>query len=118
MFSSPNEMYLEEVRSYRMERLEYINNLMDQYKSDALTRIGKIVDVFYAEAVALTIATAYENSDDYRCDSAIEIVNRLSLNDKHIAALLGDEKQMGDIIDDEIRQDQQDQDYSQDEGEC
>ena len=113
MFSSPNEMYLEEIRSYRMERLEYINDLMDQYKSDALSRIAKVVDVFYVDAIALTIASGYENEDD----SAIEIVNRLSLNDKHIAALLGDEKQMEEIMDDEFRQHEQDLDY-QDEGEC
>jgi hypothetical protein len=101
MFASPHEMYLEETRSFRMERQDYIDEAIEQYKTDAICRISQIVDMFYVEAIALTIASGYENEDE----SAIEIVNRLSLNDKHIAAILGDSDQMELILNDEAIED-------------
>lgn len=99
MFASPHEMYLEQTRSYRMEytKNEAVLDALDQYKMDAIQRISKIVDVFYVDAIAVTIASGYEQE----VEQAIEIVNRLSLNDKHIAAILNDAKQMEEILTDE-----------------
>lgn len=84
---------------------EMILDTMEEYRADALFRIGKIVDMFYVEAIALTIASGYENEDE----SAIEIVNRLSLNDKHIAGILNDSHMMEQILKDESKQYTQDQ---------
>ena len=99
MFASPRKMYLDATRTYRMEytKNEAVLDAIDQYKKDALQRIAKIVDVFYVDTIAVTIASGYENE----LEQSIEIVNRLSLNDKHIAALLNDYKQMEDILTEE-----------------
>lgn len=100
MFETPEVMYYDYIQEMRTQKRDYMEDQMKQYKDDALSRIGKIVDMFYVEAIALTIASGYENEDE----SAIEIVNRLSLNDKHIAALLDDEMMMEDILNDEAIQ--------------
>ena len=96
MFASPQEMFRKETRSFRMEcdEREHVLDMIAHYKTDALQRISKITDVFYSDAIAVTIASGYENE----LEQAIEIVNRLSLNDKHIAALLDDIYQMRMIL--------------------
>jgi len=111
MFANPSEMYREEMRSYRMEytKNERVLDSMEQYKSDALQRIAKIVDVFYSEAIAVTIASGYENE----LEQAIEIVNRLSLNDKHIAAILNDSEMMERILKEEAEENE----YYENQGE-
>lgn len=99
MFASPTEMFMNTTRSYRMEceEREHVLEMIEQYKTDALQRIGKIVDVFYVEAIAVTIASGYENE----LEQSIEIVNRLSLNDKHIYAILNDYSQIEQILKEE-----------------
>lgn len=107
MFPSPDNMvheYMDRI-AQKVREQEMIEDLIAEYKADALFRIGKICDMFYVEAIALTIASGYENEDE----SAIEIVNRLSLNDKHIAGILGDSHMMDQILMDEGRQHEQDQ---------
>lgn len=107
MFPSPEMMVSEYMDQLGQEfrKRELIENMLEQYKEDALSRIGKICDIFYVDAIALTIASGYENETD----SAIEIVNRLSLNDKHIAGLLNDPDMMEHILLDEAKQHEQDQ---------
>lgn len=107
MFQCPEMMvsdYMDRIR-IQVRRQDMIEDTLAEYKADALFRIGKICDMFYVEAIALTIASGYENEDE----SAIEIVNRLSLNDKHIAGILNDSQMMEQILNDEAKQDQQDQ---------
>lgn len=109
MFASPEYMYREEIRGYEMEfnKRELILDSLDEYKVEALLKIGKITDVFYTDAIAATIASGYE----LEFESSIDIVNRLNLNDKHIAGLLNDYKMMEKIIDDEA-EDQDDYENS------
>jgi len=111
MFASPQEMYLEDTRSYRMEynQREQVLDTIEQYKTDALQKISEIVDVFYVDTIAVTIASGYENE----LEQAIEIVNRLSLNDKHIAALLNDIYQMRMIL----REESLENDHYENQGE-
>lgn len=99
MFASPQEMISDYMRGYRVEytKNERVLDAIEQYKADALQRISKIVDVFYVDTIAVTIASGYEQE----VEQAIEIVNRLSLNDKHIAALLNDLKMMEEILTEE-----------------
>jgi len=107
MFQCPEMMvndYMDRIGKQVREQ-EMIEDTLAEYKSDALFRIGKICDMFYVEAIALTIASGYENEDE----SAIEIVNRLSLNDKHIAGILNDHHMMDQILRDEGKQHEQDQ---------
>lgn len=102
MFASPHEMYIEETRSYRMEynKRERVLDVIEQYKTDALQRISKIVDVFYVDTIAVTIASGYE----LELNESIEIVNRLSLNDKHIYAILNDYEKMQQILKEEAEE--------------
>lgn len=107
MFPSPDNMvheYMDRIGNL-VRKQEMIEDTMHEYRADALFRIGKICDMFYVEAIALTIASGYENEDE----SAIEIVNRLSLNDKHIAGILNDSHMMEQILNDEGKQHEQDQ---------
>jgi hypothetical protein len=109
MFASPEFMYREEIRGYEMEAIKHENVLdaLDEYKLEAIQKIEKITDVFYTDAIALTIASGYE----LELESSIDIVNRLGLNDKHIAGILNDYKMMEKIIDDET-EDQNDYENS------
>lgn len=104
MFASPDDMvheYMDRI-GQKVRRQEMIEDKIQEYKADALFRIGKIVDMFYVEAIALTIASGYENEDE----SAIEIVNRLSLSDKHIYAILNDHQRMEEILNEESYEDE------------
>lgn len=102
MFADPKTMFVEQMRSYRMEysKNDRVIDAIEQYKTDAIQRLSKIVDVFYVDTIAVTIASGYEQE----VEQAIEIVNRLSLNDKHIAALLNDSKQMEMILSEEAQE--------------
>ena len=100
MFPTPQEMasqYMREIER-RQSRDEYVENAIAEYKTEAVKRLYKVCDPFYAEAFAVTIA--YGHSDGI--PESTTIVNRLALNDKHIAALLGDEKRMMEIILEEL----------------
>jgi hypothetical protein len=102
MFATPQEMALEYLREceYRSARDEYIENAMQEYKTEAVKRLYKIVDPFYAEAMAATLAYGYSDG----IQEAVEIVNRMALNDKHIAALMDDDKKMMKIIMEELQE--------------
>lgn len=102
MFQCPEMMvsdYMDRI-SQQVRKQEMIEETLEEYKKDAFQRISKIVDLFYVEAIALTIASGYENEDE----SAIDIVNRLSLNDKHIAGILNDSHMMHRILTDEAQE--------------
>lgn len=100
MFATPNEMALDFIRQceIRHSRDEYVDHVMNEYKTEAIKRIHRICDPFYAEAIASTIA--YGHNDGIQ--EATEIVNRLALNDKHIAALMDNDKKMMEIILEEL----------------
>jgi hypothetical protein len=109
MFPTPDQMFHDYIAEERAEKMNYLESRMEEYKKDALFRIGKIVDMFYVEAIARTIASGYENEDE----AAIEIVNRLSLNDKHIASILDDADMMEDILNDEAIEEEPFNDYEE-----
>ena len=48
MFASPEYMYREEMRGYEMEcnKREKVLDLLDEFRLEALLKIGKITDVF------------------------------------------------------------------------
>jgi len=96
MFLDPSEMasnYFEHLRSSQIQDA-YIESQIDEHKAVAVKRLYKVVDPFYAEAIAATIANAYENE----LPEATEIIKRLGLNDKHIAALNNDTERMCELI--------------------
>ncbi len=111
MFPDPKEMasaYFEQLRN-RQEKDDYIDSQMDHYKACAIKRLHRYVDPFVAEAIAGTIALAYENE----LPQAIEIVRKLALNDKHIAALNDDSERMCELV----LQDKSESEYYENYGE-
>jgi|GEM_PF-5606666 len=91
------------------ERDEYIEAQIEEYKAVAVKRLYKFVDPSVAEAIAGTIAFAYDNG----LEQASEIVKKLALNDKHIAALNNDSETMCKLI----LEDLEDLDYYENYGE-
>jgi hypothetical protein len=102
MFATPKEMACEYMRDIerRHSMDEYVEKAIDEYKTEAVKRLYNICEPFYAEAFAVTIAYGYSDG----IEESVQIVNRLALNDKHIAALTGDEKQMMRLILDELQE--------------
>lgn len=98
MFLTPKEMateYMKHIRFIRdEEQREFVSDQMQEYKAQAVKRLYKICDPSFAEAIASTIALSYMND----LPIAQEIVNHLSLNDKHLAALNNDEELMCELI--------------------
>jgi CBS-domain-containing membrane protein len=87
------EQYLfDEAKKYA-EQI-YLENEMTRYKAEAVKRLYIMANPKYAEQIAVTIAYAYDND----LPEAEAIVNKLNLEDKHIAALLDDEEKMEKII--------------------
>jgi hypothetical protein len=111
MFADPTEMasaYFEQLRNTQ-ERDSYIEDQMKEYKGNAVKKIYKYVDPFIAEAIASTIACAYENE----LPQAIDIVKKLRLNDKHLAALNDDSERMCQLILEEVRQTEHYENYGE-----
>lgn len=96
MFPDPYEMfndYFEKLRESQ-QRDDYIDTQIDEHKGYAIKKIYKYCDPFIAEAIAATIACAYMNE----LPQAIDIVDKMRLNDKHMAALNNDKERMWDLI--------------------
>lgn len=99
MFACPRDMvkdYMTEIRT-SCDRYNYALEQIEDYKIDAVKRLYKLVDPDYAEALAQTIAYGYENE----LESAIELVNKFGLSEKHIAALNNDSDLMLEILTEE-----------------
>jgi len=96
MFLTPAEMAKEYMQQLtrKQETDMYIESQMEDYKAEAVKRLYRVIDPLYAEAMAATIACSYENE----LPQALEIVKKLALNDKHIAALNDDFKLMTQLI--------------------
>lgn len=104
MFADPHEMvnrYYDDLRR-KQEKDEYLEDLMNEHKKEAVKILYRYVDPFIAEAIAGTIAYAYENEVKH----AIDIVNKLPLNDKHMAALNNDPDRIWEIILKEVREEE------------
>lgn len=96
MFLDPNQMasaYYDKLRESQ-ERDDYIESQMTEHKAYAIKRIYKYCDPFVAEAIAATIACAYMNE----LPQAVDIVEKMRLNDKHMAALNDDKERMCALI--------------------
>jgi hypothetical protein len=83
---------LEESKRYSAQKL--IEDEMSKYKIEAIKRFYIITHPSYAEQIATSIAFGYNNE----IPEATRIVNKLDLNDKHIAALLDDVDMMNTIV--------------------
>jgi len=95
-FASPDmwaEEYLFE-ESKRYAQQQFVEDEMSRHKNEAVKRFYILSHPNYAEQVATTIAFGYAN----QLQEAETIVNKLCLNEKHIAALLDDEEMMNQII--------------------
>ncbi len=95
-FASPDlwaeEYILEESKRYAQQ--QFVEDEMSRLKTEAVKRFYILSHPNYAEQVATTIAYGFTN----QLQEAEDIVNKLCLNEKHIAALLQDEDMMNQII--------------------
>lgn len=60
MFATPQEMTKEYMRHLLINRSDYIADEIQEYKAQAIKMLYKVVDPFFAQAIAVTIACAYE----------------------------------------------------------
>lgn len=95
-FASPDlwaeEYFIEESKRYAQQ--QFIEDEMSRLKTEAVKRFYILSHPNYAEQVAVTTAFGYSN----QLQESENIVNKLCLNEKHIAALLDDEEMMNQII--------------------
>lgn len=95
-FASPDtwaeEYFLEESKRYAQQ--QFIEDEMSRHKNEAVKRFYILSHPNYAEQVATTTAFGFNN----QLPEAESIINKLCLNEKHIAALLDDEEMMNQII--------------------
>lgn len=85
---------------YRDWIQEKVDNEMVEYKADAVKRLYILTKSDLSEELAATIAFGYQEG----LPEARNIVLRLDLCDKHIAALNDDSRYMTDILHDEMNQ--------------
>ncbi len=95
-FSDPEQSayayLIEESKRYAAQ--QFIEDEMSRYKIEAVKRFYILSHPNYAEQVAVTTAFGYNN----QLPEAEKIINKLCLEDKHIAALLEDKDMMNEII--------------------
>jgi len=87
-----NEYLMEESKRYAKQ--QFVEDEMSRHKTEAVKRFYIVAHPSYAEQVAVTTAFGYNNN----LSESEKIVDRLCLNDKHIAALLDDEEMMNQIM--------------------
>ena|SRR6185436_15479003 len=86
------QYFMEESRKYAAQ--QFLEDEMRRHKTEAVKRFYVLTHPNYAEQLAVTIAFGYNNS----LPEAEKIVDKLHLEDKHIAALLEDVQMMDKII--------------------
>ncbi len=85
--------YLEE-EGHRWKFEQYIEDEIEKYKNEAFKRFHIISHPDYAEAIAGAIAYGYTQD----LEESKKIVRQLLLNDKHIAALNNDARELNDLL--------------------
>lgn len=87
-----HEYFMEESKKYAAQ--QFLEDEMSRHKTEAIKRFYILSHPNYAEQLAVTIAFGYNNS----LPEAEKIVDKLRLEDKHIASLLDDTQMMEKII--------------------
>jgi len=101
-FADPEMMvneYLEEERR-RISLDEYIEEELERYKQQAIKLLYMLSNSGFAETIGASIAFGFVN----QLPESIKIAKECDLNDKHIAALNGDARQLFDLLSEEAYQ--------------